>query len=79
MRQQGKFNAVNNNFLEEINFNYSCIALNNLGGCRQNYVMTKVHTPNSLPNILLCSLKTKDVVSITNYYKTIKIIKIYKI
>jgi hypothetical protein len=33
--------TVINSFLEGTNFNYSCIFLNNPGGCRQDYVMLK--------------------------------------
>jgi hypothetical protein len=72
-------NTATNNFLEGINFNYSCIPLNTLCSCRQDYLMPKVHTTNSMPNIPSCSslvtLKTKNVIPITNYCKAIKVIK----
>jgi hypothetical protein len=51
--------------------------LNNPGGYNQDYA--KPDTTNSMPNIPSCftlvTLKAKNVIPITNFCKTIKIIK----
>jgi hypothetical protein len=64
-------NTTTNNFLKGANFNYSCI----FGGCRQDYVMSKVHTENSMPNIPSCftlvTLKAKNAIPITSYCKAL--------
>jgi hypothetical protein len=72
-------NTATNNFLEGTNFNYSCISLNNLGTCRQDYIMPEVQIANSMLNIPSCftlvTLEAKNAIPVTNYCKAIKVFK----
>jgi hypothetical protein len=72
-------NTATSNYLEGTNYNYSYTPLNNPGACKQDYVMTEIRTANSMPNIPSCStlvtLKTTDVIPVTNYCQAIKAIK----
>jgi hypothetical protein len=52
-----------------------------LNECRQDYAMAVKNTSNSMSNITSCStiliLKAENIHPITNFYKTMKLIKNY--
>jgi hypothetical protein len=71
-------NIVSNNFLEGINYNYSCKFLNRPVKCMEEFAMLEIRTINGMPNIQSCStiviLKASDIIPIINFCISVKLI-----
>jgi hypothetical protein len=71
-------NTATNNFIEGTSYNYSCTFLNTPMICMEDFVMPEIRTINGMPKILIyftiVLLKTSDVIPVTNYCTTVKLI-----
>jgi hypothetical protein len=59
-------NTASQNFLEGMNFNYSCIPSGGGTGSRENFVMPQLTTLNPLPQMVQCMVVVKVPFLITN-------------
>jgi hypothetical protein len=71
-------NTATNNFLEGTNYNYSCYPLNKPVNSMEDFAMPEIRTINGIPNIpsfsTIVTLKASDVIPVTKFYMTVKLI-----
>jgi hypothetical protein len=71
-------NTASNNFLEGMNYNYSCKPLNRPVKCMEDFVMPEIRMINGMPNMVSCStivtIKALDIIPVTNFCTIVKLI-----